>query len=434
MSSSHEATFICVDNSDYNRNEDVLPNRFMSQIDCINVICCNRTSINYENHIGILVMAGRRIKVKAALTNDVAKLLSCINDIKIEGTCDVLRSLSIAQLALKQRVNKNLKQKIVLFIASPVVVKETQLLSTAKQLKKNNICVDIISIGHVEENREVLKKLYENVNNDDNCKYVEVPLHEDNLSKYVLSSIAEHSFSQVGGGEAHGVDDSLTDLQMLNGNPSPLGGVIDSDARGGTNNVVGLPTEEDIVNMRDIDPDLRNALLVSLREYNESYTPGKEQNENQEEQNQENPSNDNKDGETKTEGTNGITETNDNEMKSEEKQNRKRQNECISIGSESYKNVFDLNDNVNEHEKEKKENECFDKAFKMIKTENGKNIKYENTDASSMNPKEDDKNVIANNDMTLSENQVNQESENKESEGEEKERTDSKCVKKEHDT
>ncbi|GAB64461.1 26S proteasome non-ATPase regulatory subunit 4, partial [Plasmodium cynomolgi strain B] len=113
--SSIEATIICIDNSDYNRNEDIVPNRFLSQIDCINVLCCNKTSMHYKNNIGIVMMAGDKTKVKVSLTNDIGQLLSCIHDIKLDGTCDIVRSLLIAQLALKHRVDKNLGQKIMLF-------------------------------------------------------------------------------------------------------------------------------------------------------------------------------------------------------------------------------------------------------------------------------------------------------------------------------
>lgn len=47
--------------------------------------------------------------------------------IKIEGEAThLLISVQIAQLALKHRVNKNMRQKIIIFIGSPII--ETKVI------------------------------------------------------------------------------------------------------------------------------------------------------------------------------------------------------------------------------------------------------------------------------------------------------------------
>ena len=48
------------------------------------------------------------------------------------------------------------KQRIILFIGSPVKAKKEELTLIGKKLKKYNISVDIISFGHVDENKFVV--------------------------------------------------------------------------------------------------------------------------------------------------------------------------------------------------------------------------------------------------------------------------------------
>jgi len=87
---------------------------------------------------------------------------------------DIPTALSVAQLALKHRQNKNLRQRIILFIGSPLEgsgADEKAMVKLAKKLKKNNIAVDVVSFGDDEgrdANEGVLKAFVENVNSSDN--------------------------------------------------------------------------------------------------------------------------------------------------------------------------------------------------------------------------------------------------------------------------
>ncbi|CRG98088.1 proteasome subunit alpha type 5, putative [Plasmodium gallinaceum] len=350
--SNIEATIICIDNSDYNRNEDIIPNRFLSQIDCINVLCCNKTSMHYKNNIGILMMAGDKIKVKVSLTNDIGQLLSCIHDIKLDGTCDIIRSLLIAQLALKHRVDKNLEQKIILFIGSPFDVNEKQLINTGKQLKKNNISVDIISFGNTNKNRDKLMKLFESVNNNDNCRFIECPENETNLSKFVLNSFLNHNDFNI---------DNMQDEQLISAMQMSLEENQNLNEKNNNNN--DLPTIEEIENMKDIDNELKEALILSLKEYTEK---------------------------NKSDNTN--KEESDNNIH----YNKKEEN--LTLVNESYKNNFDNNnENKLEDSKEKKENESYEKVFKLDKDENiVENSKY----VINENIYNNDKNISKENDLT----------------------------------
>ncbi|KYO00681.1 putative 26S proteasome regulatory subunit RPN10 [Plasmodium gaboni] len=371
--SNIEATIICIDNSDYNRNEDIVPNRFLSQIDCVNVLCCNKTSLHYKNNIGILMMAGDKIKVKVSLTNDIGQLLSCIHDIKLDGTCDIIRSLLIAQLALKHRVDKNLEQKIILFIGSPFNVNEKQLINTGKQLKKNNISVDIISFGNINKNRDKLMMLFESVNNNDNCRFIECPEYENNLSKFVLNSFLNNNDFNIGNIQdddqlLNAMQLSLEESQNIEKNMNSSNN-INTGNNNNPNNITSnnndLPTIEEIENMKDIDNELKEALILSLREYTEK---NKVENKdttscnNNDKDNNENNNNNNNSNNNSSSCCGGDNINSPNYYKKDEN---------FALVNESYKNNFDKNDeNKLEESKEKKENESYEKVFKIDKEEN----------------------------------------------------------------
>lgn len=81
---------------------------------------------------------------------------------KVVGSADFATALNVAQLALKHRQNKNLRQRIVVFLGSPlngVAADDKHLARLAKKLKKNNIAVDVVCFGDgIEEGEGNLLK------------------------------------------------------------------------------------------------------------------------------------------------------------------------------------------------------------------------------------------------------------------------------------
>ena len=179
-----EATIICIDNSDWTRNGDYLPTRYQAQVDSAREIIQNRCENNPENSLGIMTMAGKRVEMVATLTNDESRLLNAMYNIPLSGECDITSALSIAILCLKHRINKNQKQRIILFVGSPVTTKAENLVQIGKKLKKYNVAIDIISFGNIDENRELLNVLLKEVNNSDNSSILEVP-----LGAYLMDSL-----------------------------------------------------------------------------------------------------------------------------------------------------------------------------------------------------------------------------------------------------
>jgi len=200
-----EAVMICVDNSDFTRNGDYAPTRFDSQIDAVNLLCGAKTQQNPENAVGFLAHAGDRVEVMITPTMDLGSIIAQLPLMKISGSADILRGIQTAQLALKHRQNKNQKQRIIAFVGSPVLNTDKELETLGKNLKKNNVSLDLISFGEVEENTAKLEKLLNAVNSNDSSHMVEVPVGPKLLSDVLLSSvIVNPDGGDMGGGGGGG--------------------------------------------------------------------------------------------------------------------------------------------------------------------------------------------------------------------------------------
>lgn len=123
-----EATFICTDNSNYMRNGDFAPSRSEAQQDAVNLLAGAKTQQNPENTVGVLSMAGQGIEVRVALTSDVGKVLSLSHGVQLSGEVNLLAGIQVAQLALKHRLNKNQRQRIIVFVGSPIKEDEAVLV------------------------------------------------------------------------------------------------------------------------------------------------------------------------------------------------------------------------------------------------------------------------------------------------------------------
>ena len=53
----------------------------------------------------------------------------------------------VASLALKHRQNKHQRQRIIIFVGSPLMEDQKELVKLGKKLKKNDVAVDVINFG-----------------------------------------------------------------------------------------------------------------------------------------------------------------------------------------------------------------------------------------------------------------------------------------------
>lgn len=170
-----EATVVCIDNSEFARNGDYSPSRFQAQADAVNLLAGAKTQHHPENTVGVMTMAGKTPTVLVTPTTDLGKVLQAVQKMNIDGEVQLSTTVQIAQLALKHRENKNQRQRIVVFVGSPVKEDVETLTKIAKKLKKNNVAVDVVSFGSEEENREKLEAFHAAVNSGNNSHLVTVP-------------------------------------------------------------------------------------------------------------------------------------------------------------------------------------------------------------------------------------------------------------------
>lgn len=125
---------ICIDNSEWSRNGDFTPTRFISMQDAANILCDAKTNQNPESTVGVMAMSGVRPEIHVTQMRDIGKLMHSISSVQIGGTCDILTSIRIAALSLKHRQNKSQKPRVVCFVCSPVLNEEKELVALGKKL------------------------------------------------------------------------------------------------------------------------------------------------------------------------------------------------------------------------------------------------------------------------------------------------------------
>jgi 26S proteasome regulatory subunit N10 len=113
-------------------------------------------------------MGSCRPEVLVTPTQDIGKILSALHTLKISGEADIATAIQIAQLALKHRQNKNQRQRIVVFVGSPLGADEKTLVKLGKKLKKNNVSIDIVSFGEEDENDTGLRAFVDSAASGDN--------------------------------------------------------------------------------------------------------------------------------------------------------------------------------------------------------------------------------------------------------------------------
>ena len=243
-----ESCMILLDNSEYMRNGDYVPNRLEAQHDAANLLVGAKTQSHPESTVG--VSAGTELLVSP--TDDVGKILNALHGLPMRSAQpNVASSVQVASLALKHRRNKNGSQRIVLFVGSPLDDMETRAFAKAgRQLKKNNVAIDVVAMGELEANEEKLRELVDAANGrseegaERTCHLVTIPAG-------VLPSDVLASSPIVHGGEGG----SAFAASAAAGN---AGGGGDAGGGGGFADFGGVDP--------NMDPELAMALRVSMEE------------------------------------------------------------------------------------------------------------------------------------------------------------------------
>uniref|UniRef100_A0A2I2ZW88 VWFA domain-containing protein n=1 Tax=Gorilla gorilla gorilla TaxID=9595 RepID=A0A2I2ZW88_GORGO len=155
-----ESAMVCVDNSEYVRNEDFFPTRLQAQQDAVNIVCHSKPTAgraNPENNMALITLAND-YEVLTTLTPDTGRILSKLHTIQPKGKITFCTGIHMAHLALKRRRGKNHKTHIIAF---------KDLVKLAKFLKKETVNVDMINLGEEEVNTEKLTAFVNTLNGKD---------------------------------------------------------------------------------------------------------------------------------------------------------------------------------------------------------------------------------------------------------------------------
>jgi 26S proteasome regulatory subunit N10 len=234
------------------RNGDYQPSRFDALADAVKTVFTTKIDSNPENTVGVMTMANKGPEVLVTHTKEIGHILTAVHNTStnLGRTASIPTAIAIAQLALKHRQNKNLRQRIMVFVGSPLEDTSTDaeraLIRLAKKLKKNNVAVDLVAFGDgIEEAGEnghsILRAFVEAASSSDNSHYLAVPPGPHLLSSAILDS-------PILAGD-RGVPDELGGLP----------GAAGASGSGGTSQFeFGVDPS--------LDPELALALRVSMEE------------------------------------------------------------------------------------------------------------------------------------------------------------------------
>jgi 26S proteasome regulatory subunit N10 len=145
-----------------------------------------------------------RVEMRLTQTNEIGDLINSINNIQINGNADVMTAVKVAQLALKHRMNKSQRQRIIVFVGHPMTKgTEEDFEDLGMRLKKNNVSIDVINFAN-PDNVARLQALVNAANGSEDqptCHFLDVPLGCSHITDVMITSpILQPEDSGMGAG------------------------------------------------------------------------------------------------------------------------------------------------------------------------------------------------------------------------------------------
>ncbi|KAG9257058.1 26S proteasome non-ATPase regulatory subunit-like protein [Emericellopsis cladophorae] len=205
-----EAVMVVVDNSESARNGDYQPTRFDAQTDAVQTLFQTITNGNPESSVGLMSMGGKGPEVHVTLTTEMGKVLEGLHHTKqkLGGSSHLKTAVQVAALALKHRQNRAQRQRIIVFVCSPIADEKKELVQLAKKMKKSNTTVDFVLFGELDDEatQQKLEAFNEAVKSNEGSHMVVFPPSSKLLGDQLISSpilLGEGADGQ-GGGESGG--------------------------------------------------------------------------------------------------------------------------------------------------------------------------------------------------------------------------------------
>lgn len=176
-------------------------------MDSVNVLCAAKVQSHPESSVGLLTLAGRSARILVTSTRDMGRIFTSMHDVKYDGLSDFIGGIQKAQLALKHRQNTRQRQRIVVFVSSPLKAETEELVKLGKKLKKNNVAVDVVNIGLEGDNTAKIDAFIEAVISNDNSHALHVTAGNTNLADALMNSeiyIDRDSMTAAGSGSGTG--------------------------------------------------------------------------------------------------------------------------------------------------------------------------------------------------------------------------------------
>ncbi|KAI9172144.1 26S proteasome non-ATPase regulatory subunit [Paramyrothecium foliicola] len=187
-----EAVMVVVDNSESSRNGDYQPTRFDAQVDAVNVLFQTITQGNPESSVGLMSMGGKGPEVLVTLTTEQGKILEGLHRTKkkIGGSSHLKTGIQVATLALKHRQNRSQRQRVIVFICSPIEEQEKDLVRLAMKMKKSNISVDFVLFGDLDDDgtQKKLQAFNDAVKGSEGSHLVVIPPSSKLLSDQLVAT------------------------------------------------------------------------------------------------------------------------------------------------------------------------------------------------------------------------------------------------------
>lgn len=202
------------------------------------MLCQAKVASNVESSVGLLTLAGRSARILITSTRDLGRIFTCMHDVDYDGHADVVAGIKKAQLALKHRQNALQRQRIVVFVSSPIDAPTEVLVRLGKMLKKNNVAVDVINVGSEADNTEKIDAFVGAVNSNDNSHVLHV---------------------SAGGGVTLADAIMTSDINLDDGGGGAAGAGVGAGGAGGAAGDFGGLDES-------ADPELEMALRISMEE------------------------------------------------------------------------------------------------------------------------------------------------------------------------